>query len=219
MKLVDLSLTMYTGMYRVESHPELDLEIKQARTVEGGGSNVLRICFGNHIGTHVDGPKHLIAGGESIDELPLESFYGTGVVLNLPKGPDQGISPADLAAARPAVKKGDIVLLCTGWGAKSGTPDYPLHHAYLTEDGAKWLIDEGVRMVGIDAPSHDLPHSLRKADFKYTTLFTLLKHRVLVIHNLVNLETVAARRLNIMAIPIKFRGVDGSPARVVAQID
>lgn len=222
MKLVDLSQPFYPGMYRTrdfEKHPELDVEIKTVQTVKEAGTNMLRISFGNHMGTHLDSPMHVVSGGVSIDQLPLETFYGTSVVLSIPKGPDEGISRVELISAQPAVKKGDIVLLHTGWGTKFTSPDYPSHHPYLTPEGATWLVEKGVRMVGIDVSSVDLPHSMRKEGFKHTTLRILLENQTPVIHNLTNLESISSRRVMVFALPIKFRDVDGSPARVVAQVD
>jgi len=215
MKLLDLS-----HPFDASAHGgKMELEIRTVRTVEEHGVNTRQITFGNHIGTHVDAPLHLIAAGASIDQLPLEVFYGPAVVLDIQKGPNGAIGRAELEHAAPRVEKGDIVVIYTGWGNKLTSSDYASHHPYLTEDGADWLVSKGVRMVGMDVQSVDLPHSLRDKDFKYTSLRVLLKNGIPAIHNLTNLQAIRGRRVVLLSLPINFRGVDGSPARVVAQLD
>jgi kynurenine formamidase len=196
-----------------------ELLVRTLKTVEANGVNTREIAFNNHIGTHVDAPLHLIAGGASIDQLPLDVFYGTAVVLDIPLGPNGAVARADLERSEPAVKRGDIVVICTGWGEKISNSDYASHHPFLTEDGAEWLVSVGARMVGMDVQSVDLPHSLRKPDFAYTSLRILLKNGVPALHNLTNLEPLRRRRVKLFALPINFVGADGAPARVVAQID
>ena len=217
MKLIDLSHPFVVGT--MHKDPQMDLEMTTMRTIEKNGVNIFRICFGNHVGTHLDGPRHLIPGGRSLDELPLESFYGTGVVLDVPLGPDGAVTAQHLESAKPTIEKGDIVLINTGWSKKFGSSDYRENHPYLGVDAAIWLINNNARMVGIDVSSLDLPHSLRKEGFKHPSLRPLLENGIPAIHNLTNLEAVAGKRAIIMALPIAFSGACGSPARVVAQID
>lgn len=219
MRLVDLSHPFDPELYIRKQQDRPDLEIRPLKTVAEDGVSTLEITFGSHIGTHVDAPNHLVDGGESVDELPLDVFHGTAVVLDVPKGPNGGIGRADLEAAQPAVRAGDIVLIRTGWGDRLTDPTYASHHPFLTIDGAEWLVARGVRMVGIDVQSVDLPHSLREQGFRYTSLRILLEHRIPALHNLRDLEAVCGRRVTVFALPIGFRRADGAPARVVAQVD
>lgn len=217
MRLVDLSHPFDPEIEARKAHAELT--IRTVKTVAANGVSGLEVTFGTHIGTHVDAPSHLVEGGASVDRLPLDTFYGTAVVLDVAEGPNGGVDRADLEAARPEVRKGDIVIIRTGWGDRLTDPTYPTHHPYLTTDGAEWLVDRGVRMVGMDVQSVDLPHSLREKGFRYTSLRVLLEHGIPALHNLRDLEAVAGRRVMLFALPIGFRGVDGAPVRVVAQID
>jgi kynurenine formamidase len=219
MKLIDLSHLFDPVAHAAKPDKKMELAIKTTKTVHDHGVGTLEITFGNHLGTHVDAPAHLIEGGKTVDQLPLEAFYGSAVVLDIPKGDNGGVSAADLEAASPRVGKGDIVVICCGWGNKEAAHNYASHHPYITEDGAEWLVAKGVHMVGMDVQSVDLPHSLRKPGFAYTSLRILLKNGVPAIHNMTNLEAIAGRRVNLLALPINFKGADGSPCRVVAQVD
>lgn len=80
------------------------------------------------------------------------------------------------------------------------------------------LLEKGVRMVGIGTRSVDLADCLRAQGFKHTSLRILLRKKVPVIHNLINLEPVLGKRISVMAFPGNFRGSDASPGRVVALV-
>jgi arylformamidase len=220
MKLVDLSHPFDPTLYppNVDGQ-QVNLEMRRLRTVEEHGVNTLQITFGNHIGTHLDVPLHLLAAGKSVDEIPLETFYGTAVVLDIPKGPNGGVDRADLERAEPNVMSGDIAVICCGWGDKLSASNYASHHPYLTEDGADWLVAKQVRMVGMDVQSVDLPHSLRESGFSYTSLRILLRHGIPVMHNLTNLQSLRGTRVMLFALPVNFHGADGAPARIVAQVE
>ena len=220
MRLIDLSHPFDPKLYpRKPNDKSAPLEIRTVKTAEEHGVSMREIAFGNHIGTHLDAPLHLVMGGESVDQLPLDTFWGPAVVLDIPKGPNGGVGPDDLEAAEPSIEHGDIVVICSGWSQKLTEPEYASHHPYLTDDGARWLVAQGVKMVGMDVQSVDLPHSLRPAGFAYTSLRTLLENRVPALLNLTNLEPVLGHRVTLFALPIGFTGADGAPARVVAEVD
>lgn len=116
-----------------------------------------RIITAMHHGTHVNAPIHLAQGGLGVGELPPERFFGTGVVLDVPKGEWEYIEPADLEAAGP-VHRGDMVVINTGWHRGFGdTMEYFGHGPGLSEAAASWLADRDVKLVGIDTASIDHP--------------------------------------------------------------
>lgn len=195
------------------------LRLERLKTVAHDGVNTMYIGLGNHIGTHIDAPLHLIEEGAAVDELPLDTYYGTAAVLDLRREQNEGVTAQDLAGAKPTVEPGDIVVIHSGWGDRLGTPQYASHHPYLTDDAAHWLVRSGVRLVAMDVQSVDLPHSLRPPGFRYTSLRTLLAAGIPVAHSLTNLEPVAGRRVQVFCLPVNFRGADGAPVRIVAQVD
>lgn len=214
MKLIDLSHPLDARLY-----PHGTLGVKVVKTVEEHGVNTREVTLFNHIGTHVDAPLHLVAGSQPLDRMPLDRFYGSAVVLDIPKGPNGAVTLSDLMDGRPPIERGDIVVICTGWAGRIGTPEYATHHPYLTTEAAEWLVTSGVRMVGIDVQSVDLPHSLREPGFRYTSLRVLLENGIPAVMNLANLESIRGRRITLFALPILLTGLEGAPARVVAQVD
>ena len=150
MKLIDLSQPLFDGAPNCPVHPPVSF--KRTGDHAAGGWRMEEIAMATHTGSHLDAPLHKIAGGKSITELPLESFAGMARIADL-RGlaPDAPITPAMLAPKLKGLAIRDIVLLATGWGDKRAKSDDWLHHsAFLHPEGARWLIEHGVRGVGID---------------------------------------------------------------------
>ena len=103
-------------------------------------------------GSHVDAPLHKIAGGKSISDLPLDTFVGPARIADL-RGVAAGtpLTPALLAPKLAGLARGDIVLLATGWGDRRAKTEEWLHRSpFVDPAGARWLVERGVRGVGID---------------------------------------------------------------------
>jgi kynurenine formamidase len=117
-----------------------------------------RIVTVMHTSTHVNAPIHLVAGAQRVGQIPLERFFGNGVVLGIPKGKWGLVTADDLAQARPAPEPGDIVIIATGWHVKySDSQAYFGHAPGLSKDAAQWLVAGGVKLVGIDTAAIDHP--------------------------------------------------------------
>lgn len=71
-----------------------------------------------HSGTHIDAPAHVVEGTPFLDEIPLSAFFGTGVVVSIPKGKWGMVTAEDLQNATPDIRPGDIVVVNTGWHHK-----------------------------------------------------------------------------------------------------
>ena len=218
MKLVDLSHPFDPRLYPPRPGRPPQLELKASSTIEANGVNGREITFNDHIGTHIDAPLHLVPDAKAIDELPLETYYGTAVVLDIPKGPNGGVTVADLEAARPRIERGDIVVISCGWSGKLTDPEYASHHPYVSDEAARWLVAKGVKMVAMDVQSIDLPHSLREKGFRYTSLRTLLEAGIPALLNVTNLASLHGTRVTLLALPIAFTGSEGAPARVAAVV-
>lgn len=179
--------------------------------------NVTEFSCAVHIGTHVDAPCHFIRDGKTIGELDLDRWIGDAVLLHLPKGRFQTVDVADLQSHASEIGPGDMLLIRTGWGANWGNHGYyEYEHPYLTEEGAAWLLDRGVRALGMDVTTPDLPIESRKSDFTWPVHKLLLAEECLIMENL-HLANAPAGRLELIACPINLRDSDGAPARIVAR--
>ena len=165
-----------------------------------------------HTGSHLDAPLHKIAGGKSISDLPLETFVGPARIVDL-RGiaADTPITSAMLAPKLPGLARGDIVLLATGFGDKRAKTDEWLHHPpVLSAEGSRWLIERGVRGVGIDH------YSIGDAE----THTILLGAGVWVVEELKFTPEVFALPppVKFWALPLNWPGCSGAFCRPVIEV-
>ncbi len=111
-----------------------------------------------HVSTHVNAPLHLVAGAKGVGQLPVDRFFGNGVVLSIPKGKWELVTARDLEQATPAVRQDDIVVIVTGWHRKyADSQEYFGHAPGLAPDAAQWLIARKVKLVAVDTAAVDHP--------------------------------------------------------------
>ncbi len=161
------------------------------------------VSVGTHVGTHMDAPSHMVAGGKNLDEFQLESFSGRGVYIK--------VSAEFILEEikKVPIQEGDIVLFHTGMAAKYHKPDYFEDYPVIPEDVAHYLVEKKVKIVGMDMCSPD------KSPFP--THKILLSGGVLIIENLTNLEQLTGKSFKVHAFPIKLQ-LDAAPVRVVAEV-
>ncbi|MFT3864317.1 MAG: cyclase family protein [Solirubrobacterales bacterium] len=134
-----------------------DIDIRRGARHASHGVMTQRVVAVLHVGTHVNAPIHLIPGGPDLTGLPLSLFFGSGVVLDVPKGRWETIEPADLEAAGE-VRPNDIVLINTGWHRyHSDSQRYFGEGPGLGVAAAQWLLDHGAKLVGVDTATVDHP--------------------------------------------------------------
>jgi kynurenine formamidase len=189
------------------------------------------VTLGTHNSTHVDAPYHynsVVQGrpAPTIDELPLEWFYGPGVVVDFSDRADgEAITAADLTARTDGLDPGDIVLVRTGRDAFYGQPDYMTRGPGVTAEGTRWLYERGVRVMGIDAWGWDRPLHLQAADALARDepgIFWEAHQADLPysqIERLVNLGELPPRGFTVAGFPLRIVGASAAPARVVALLN
>ena len=145
-KFLDVSVPLAAGIPAYPGNPEFELQpIK--RIADGGSSNVSKLVMGTHTGTHVDAPRHFFDDGAGVDALPLELLLGRARVIEITKR--GGIGTDELAAAglrediRVLLKTLELARCGTATGSTRTTPT-------STEDGARYLVEQGVKVVGVD---------------------------------------------------------------------
>ncbi len=135
-----------------------DIKIERMSHHARHGSMAQRFSTIMHTSTHVNAPIHLVQRATTVGHLPLDRFFGTGVVIPMPKGKWELISAADLETARPEIKSGDIVVIVTGWHKNySDSIKYFGHAPGLSKEAAAWLCGRNAKLVGIDTATIDHP--------------------------------------------------------------
>lgn len=216
MSMIDLSRVIYDGMPKIPALPDVHIQ-KCFDLAKGHPLNVTEMTIPCHAGTHVDAPIHIVENGKSIEQMPLDSFVGPGVVISVEKAGGEEVTAKDLEDSGVQVNKGDILMLHTGWDKKFESPDYN-HHPYLSTDAAQWIVDHGVKMFGLDCITVDLPTPLRPPGFDFPVHRILLGNEVLIAENVTNLEELVGKQSRILAFPLKVRGSDAAHARIVAEL-
>ena len=188
--------------------------------------------LGTHNTTHVDAPWHYnstIRGerAQTIDELPLEWFFGSGVVLDFTEKADgDAITPQELENALKAavheLGERDIVLVRTGRDAFLEAPDYMIRGPGVTAEGTHWLFERGVRVMGIDAWGWDAPLNMqaeRAKELDEPGIFWAAHQADLPycqIERLAGLDALPPTGFDVACFPLKVVGGSAGPARVVA---
>lgn len=206
--LYDVTVTLSPGMPTWDGEPAPEIRLLKQAGVDGEPAQVSVITLGSHCGTHIDAPVHFIPGGAGIDALPLDALVGPCRVVSLdPAAHGRAhIAPADLG---PAARGAERLLLKTSGGAFWSDPQFRRDFVALTGEAAAWLVEQGVRLVGIDYLSVD-PYD---AD-PYVAHLTLLGAGVVILEGL-DLRAVPPGVYDLCALPLKLAGADGAPARVV----
>ncbi len=201
-KIFDISLPinkdiiLYPGDAKVEYLPIC--------TIEKSGCNMTKITFGSHTGTHIDAPSHFLSNGTTIDKIPLTTFIGKAQVIFIE---EQEITRQDIQKnLNPNIKR---VIFKTQnshlWDLKKFSKKY----TYLTEDGADFLIENQILLVGIDYVSIE-----RFGTPDFSVHKRLLSKDIPILEGL-NLKDVEPGEYFLIATPLKFENLDGSPVRAL----
>lgn len=230
MKIVDLSMTIesdlttqraFTGNVLVNLVSHEQSRKFQAGTPDDPFTSTWNyLSMTEHCGTHVDAFYHMDPNGLSVDEMPLEYFFGKAVCLDLRQIPERGtIAPEDLERAEQAsgvAIDGHIVLLATGLHRKFyPRPEILTQNAELSAEAVRWLWERGSRVHGVEGastdildkntfPSHRACRDLKMAHYEW----------------LVNLEElIGAGEFLFYGIPLKLKRGSGSPVRAFAVLN
>jgi arylformamidase len=199
--LIDLSVSLNESTPVYPGDPET--KITTAGILDQNGYQDHLVCMGTHVGTHMDAPSHMIAGGKNLNEFELSRFSGRGIHIPVE-------STFDIEALKQAgLLEGDIVLFDTRLSDKYYSPEYFTNYPAMSEDIAQYLIDSRVSVVGVDACSVDNQEG-------FPIHKKLLGSNILIVENLTNLSLLEGKQFKVYAFPIKLE-IDGAPVRVVAE--
>jgi kynurenine formamidase len=243
-RIVDLTLPIVSGMaglptvpfyekhpVKVEAVTVVD-EAQRAALVDAGidvaadaparGSMNTVMTLNTHIGTHIDAPRHFLADGAAIDELPLERLVlRPAVVLDVSgRPPGTGITADDLARTGVVPQPGEVAVIKTSWTDRAwGKPEFWADTIHLEPSVSEWTTAHGVAAVALDCfPEKPFWRMTLAPGERGANHKRWLKAGIPMIQLLTNLDR-AGERFTLVALPLRLEGMDGSPARVVAVLD
>lgn len=159
----------------------------------------------NHVGTHIESPFHCLKDGMDLSEIPVEQLAGEAVILNLTDAEAEGGVTLEqvqsAAASAGGIRSGDIV-----FGQMGRTK-------YFSTAGLQWIVDQGIKLMGVDSGGVELMHDKTHANVNHLILF---RANIPLIENLTNLAAISQPRVQVYALPVPVKGLDAFPLRVIA---
>jgi arylformamidase len=214
-RLIDVSLPIEPDLLTWPGDPGIRID-PSARLDRGDPANVSELHLGSHTGTHVDPPLHFLEGEAGVDALPLDLFLGRALVADLTAVDEIGPSELDELRLPPGTER----LLCRTRNSElwaRGPVGFPENYVAVTPEGASWLVDRGVRLIGVDFLSvekYGPPEFQETGKLPFPVHRTLLGAGVVIVEGL-NLSEVEPGPYTLICFPLRIVGGDGSPARAV----
>jgi arylformamidase len=187
------------------------VKVEQVSSMARGDEfNVSRLSLSCHTGTHVDAPYHFVQQGSTVENLALDVLMGPAFVAELNKLEGNTIEVYDLASVhfpRDTIR----LLLKTSnshfW--EDRLPEFERDFVHLSPKAAQWLVQRGIQLVGVDYLSVEA-FGVRR----YRVHKILLNANVIIVEGL-NLSRVPEGWCQLVCLPLKIKGGDGAPARVL----
>lgn len=204
---IDISVPLHTGIVHWPGDPEPIIE-RLSEIENGAEANVTFLRMSAHVGTHMDAPNHFLAHGQTIDQFPLQLGVGEARVFEIQDA--RQIDREQLE--RFAIQRGDRILFKTRhshdrWFEREFAHDL----THITVDGAKFLAECGVTLVGIDYLSVGAFDGDGAATHR-----ALLNAGVWLLEGLY-LKDVQEGKYELICLPLRVKGADGAPARAIAR--
>ncbi|NMA79260.1 MAG: cyclase family protein [Clostridiales bacterium] len=215
-KVVELSHDMLPGKEPFKLEVDLfdvdDLGERGEEHSEGVWYVAADIEMSTHCGTHIEFPLHHWEGGDDAKDYPLENMIGQACVLDFTgKKAHEGITIDELKAKAEEIKEGDIVFIRTDFDKKWRTKDWE-PFPYIECDALEWLLDtKKPKAIGSDATS--IENLKVKDQPNHTACFS---RGVAIIESLTNLSKIENNRALVFILPMKIKGIDSCPVRIVA---
>ncbi|MDO9546270.1 MAG: cyclase family protein [Pelolinea sp.] len=207
MKIIDITIPLSERTPVWEGDKGISIT-RVAKIEKGSDFNVSRIELGVHTGTHIDGPFHLLEGGNTVDQIPLGSLVGKVQVVEI---------PSEITVINEKCLKDleidpqiDRILFKTSNSCYWETDPYGFNKEFvaLNTDGAQYIADLGVRLIGVDY------FSVSSYDDLIAPHVILLERGIILLEN-IDLRCVVPGIYTLICLPIKLIGTDGAPVRAV----
>lgn len=236
-RLIDLSMPVHNDMQTFprlvrpslemwETWEEFATRIGAAEHGAGWLTATYRIELSDHVGTHIDARRHVSDTAPGPEGIPLGYCFGDGVLLDFRDKPyGYGITAADiqsqLCQMHYQLKPLDIVLIMTGAGAYQNEDRYLTDHCGMTAEATRWLIERGIKVMGIDAVTFDPPVWAMFERHQFWESHLLMRdYEWFHIENMTNLDQIG-RPFGFMVsvFPIQWVGTTAAPVRAVAILE
>lgn len=206
MRIIDLTLPINNDMPGVDVSP--------TKRIATHGWNATTLTLYSHCGTHMDAPCHFLDGGRTIDQQDLSVVMGPAIVVDLsPATPKQLLTVDNFASVANQVTPGCRLLLRTDWHKRFGTMEYRNELPRISIELARWFVEREVGLLGVEPPSVADVNNIDEVTEVHQTLF---RGGVVILEGLANLDQLTQKIVQLVALPLKVIGGDGTPVRAIA---
>lgn len=202
---IDISARLRPG---VTTWPtSVGFAVHPTRAIERGDEvNESRLDMDVHVGTHIEGPLHFIDGGAPVESIPLETLIGPAHVELVADADDVG--PDELSGVPEGVER--LLIRTRNSDEWHGDEPFRTDYVALTQEGARRVVERGIRLVGIDYVS------IQRFDDDPETHRILLRGGVTILEGL-HLADVAPGTYRLVCLPLRLEGTEASPARAILE--
>jgi kynurenine formamidase len=236
-RIVDLSMPVHGDMLtfpRVpppallvyETHKEFAERIGAAEFGVDSLTASNMVITNDHVGTHIDARRHIVPDAGGPETIPLEWCVSDGVLLDFrDKEPGYVITTDDvkgeLERIEYTLKERDIVLNHTGAGAYNTEERYRTDHPGMSAEATRWLISQGVRLMGVDAITYDPPvWAMFEKQLFWEAHRVMWDEEYWHLENLMNLEQIGVSHgFQLIVMPVKWTNTTAAPVRAVAIVE
>jgi arylformamidase len=202
---IDLSVPLHSGMAHWPGDPEPSFE-RISEIAQGAAANVTMCRMTAHTGTHMDAPCHFLDGKDGIDRFPLSLAVGPARVIAVPRAPVVGRAQLETKDIKPGER---LLFKTRNSDRRWDNQDFETGFVALDASGARLLVERGVSLVGVDY----LSVGLFQGDGVETHQL-LLGNGIWILEGL-NLAAVPEGEYELVCLPLRIAGCDGSPARAI----
>ncbi|NUN24399.1 MAG: cyclase family protein [Candidatus Jettenia caeni] len=204
MSFYDVTLTISNTLITWPTDPPVAIR-KTSLISQGDSSNVSELKFGSHCGTHIDAPYHFEENGIKIDQIPLDYLIGNATVFDIKNKEKIDLDEVKLLQLKGVKRVIFKTINSTYWKLSEFKKDF----IYITKEAAQYLVDNEVKLIGIDYLS------VEKFESTYADTHHILLRKDVVIIEGLDLSNIKAGNYELIALPLKIKDGDGSPARVI----
>lgn len=204
-RIFDVSVPVVNGGVVYPGNPEIRIE-PHSELSRGASSNLSRVAFGSHTGTHVDAPRHFFDAGSTVDRLPLNALIGPAHVVRMA---DDVMSVTADHLHRQRLTNVERLLIRTRNSAYVAGREFHPDFTFIAPDAAELIAALGIKLVGVDYYSVEQFHSGH-----HRTHRTLLERGIVIVEGL-DLSAIEPGEYAFCCLPLRLEGLDGAPARAV----
>lgn len=206
-RVIDISVPIHPNMPTFPGDPGVAFESVMVMN-DGAVANVTMVHMGSQTGTHYDAPHHILNDAQTAEQIPLTMCFGSALVVELPADIQQ--ITADVLAEYVTEKTPRLLLKTRNSRFWHESPNsFKTDFAAFTADGAQWLVDHGIGLIGLDYLSIELYGAKELGAHK-----AFLKSGVTILEGL-DLTRAKPGWYVLSAFPLKYQGLDGAPCRAV----